>query len=60
MKPTPAAIRSLVIQAIVNEPTKTYAVIAKDFGVSEWHVSQIAIKAGFRRTWGRKKQVPNG
>ena len=60
MKPTPAAFRSLVIQAIVNEPRKTYAVIAKDFGVSEWHVSQIAVKAGFRRTWGRKKQVPNG
>jgi len=60
MKPTPPAIRSLVVQAIVNEPDKTYARIATDFGLSEWHVSQIAVKAGFRRSWGRKKQVPNG
>ena len=60
MKPTPLAIRNLVVQAIVHEPNKTYARIAKDFGLSEWHVSQIAVKAGFRRRWGRKKQVPNG
>jgi hypothetical protein len=55
MKPTPAAIRNLVVQTIVNEPTKTYLSIAKEFGLSVWHVSQIAVKANARRPRGRKK-----